>query len=376
MDRAMEPTLSAGRLFGVRINLSPSWFLIFALVTWTLSAGYFPAQYPWWPIQMHWVLGVFGSLAFFGSVVAHELAHAVVALRFGIPVARITLFLFGGLAQITREAATPKAEAAIAIAGPAASMLLAVIFAVAFVVARLFWEPAEGLCLWLATINGSLALFNLIPGFPLDGGRLLRALVWARTTDYRRATRISSAAGQVVGFLLVFVGLYMLTQGSLMDAFWLVLVGWFLHGAAVGSYRSVKVADDLKSVAVGDVMARDVIPVPADATVAEFVNGYLMRRRHCRYPVVRGIDLVGMVGLAELRGVAVEKRTSTWVAGVMRPVEQCRPLQPRDSGDQALQQLNELEMEDLPVVEDGRVVGILSRSELMRLVQTRQQLRR
>jgi Zn-dependent protease/CBS domain-containing protein len=376
VDRTMEPSLSAGRLFGVRISLSPSWFLIFALVTWTLSAGYFPSQYPWWPIQLHWMVGVFGSLVFFGSVVAHELAHAVVALRFGIPVARITLFLFGGLAQITREASSPRAEAAIAIAGPAASMALALLFSAAFVAARLFWEPAAGLCLWLAAINGSLALFNLIPGFPLDGGRLLRALVWAITSDYRRATRLASAAGQVVGFLLVFLGMYMISRGSLMDAFWLMLVGWFLHGAAVGSYRSVKIADDLRLVAVGDVMARDVVPVSVNATVAEFVNGYLMRRRHSCYPVVNGIELVGMVGLAELRGVGLERRTSTWVASVMRPLERCLPLQPRDSGEKALQQLNELEMEELPVVEDGRVAGIVSRAELMKLVKTRDQLKR
>lgn len=378
MDRALESSFTAGKLFGIRIGVSPSWFLIFALVTWTLGAAYFPMQHPWWPSEVHWAMGISGSLLFFGSVLVHELAHSLVALRYGIPVARITLFIFGGLAQITREPSTPRIEAAIAAAGPAASLALAVLFGFVYLAVGEAVQPLASLCFWLGVVNGSLALFNLIPGFPLDGGRLLRALVWSITGDHRVATRLASGAGQLVGVTLVFYGLYAAfgVNGNLLSGVWPMMVGWFLYSAALGSHRAMKVTDELKTVTAEDVMARDVIPVPVQATVAEFVNGYLARRRHGRFPVVDGIELVGTVGLEEVRRVEAGRRTTTWVRQVMRPVEQHPPLDPRESGDRALQRLSETDVDELPVVEEGRLVGMVSRADLLRLVQVRDLLRR
>ncbi|MGE5620655.1 MAG: site-2 protease family protein [Sphingomonadaceae bacterium] len=378
MDRTLESSIAACRLFGIRIGLSPSWFVIFALVTWSLGAAYFPAQHPTWHASIHWTMAAAGSLLFFGSVLAHELAHSIVALRCGIPVVRITLFIFGGLAQIGREACTPRIEAAIAAAGPAASLAIAFLFGLAHLLLGAASPPAASLSLWLATVNGSLAIFNLIPGFPLDGGRLLRAGVWSITGDRAAATRLASWVGQAVGLLLVLYGVYATfgLGGSLMAGIWPILVGWFLHGAALGSYRAVRIAEELRGIAAGDVMARDVVPVPINASVAEFVNGYLTRRRHARFPVVDGIELVGTVGLPEVRRVKAEQRTSTWVCQVMRPVAQHPPLDPRLSGDVALQRLSEVDAEELPVVEDGRIVGMVSRSDLLNLVQVRGLLRR
>ncbi len=378
MDRSLEPSFAAGRLFGIRIGLSPGWFVVFVLVTWGLGAAYFPAEHPWWTAGTHWTMAIAGSLLFFGSVLAHELAHSVVAMRHGIPVARITLFIFGGVAQITREAPTPRVEAAIAAAGPAASLALAALFGLLHLATRGVSEPASSLSLWLAMVNGSLGLFNLIPGFPLDGGRLLRAGLWSITGDYGAATRVASWAGQGVGLLLVFYGMYAAlgVDGNLLAGVWPVLVGWFLHSAALNAYRATKVADELKAVTAEDVMSRDVVPVPVNASVAEFVNGYLMRRRHDRFPVVDGIRLVGIVGLEEVRRVAVGLRTTTWVSQVMRSAEQYPPLGPREPGDKALQRLNEVDAEALPVVEEGRIVGMVSRQDLMKLVQVRGLLRR
>ncbi|MHB1162069.1 MAG: site-2 protease family protein [Chloroflexota bacterium] len=378
MDRTLEPSIAAGRLFGIRIGLSPSWFVIFALVTWSLGAAYFPAQHPVWPAATHWTMAIGGSLLFFGSVLAHELAHSVVALRNGIPVVRITLFIFGGLAQIGREASTPRVEAAIAVAGPAASLALAILFGLAHLIVGAASPPAASLSLWLAMVNGSLALFNLIPGFPLDGGRLLRAGLWSITGDHGAATRLASWAGQGVGLLLVFYGVYATfgLGGSLMAGIWPVMVGWFLHSAALGSYRAVRIAEELRGITAEDVMARDVVPVPINASVAEFVNGYLTRRRHARFPVVDGTQLVGTVGLQEVRRVAADRRTATWVSQVMRSVEQHPPLDPRESGDSALRLLSEADVEELPVVNEGRVVGMVSRVDLLKLVQMRGILRR
>ncbi len=362
---------------GIRIGLSASWFILFALVTWSLGAVYFPAEYPFWPNGVHWTLAFSGSLLFFGSVLIHELAHSVVAVRSGIPVARITLFLLGGLAQVGKEAPTPRIEAAIAAAGPAANLALAILFGILYLGSRALSSPVASLSIWLALVNGSLVLFNLVPALPLDGGRLLRAGLWAVTGNRGLATRVASWAGQFVGILLVVYGLYAALgdQGNLLNAVWAVVVGWFLHGAALSSMRATRVSDALSSVTAEDVMARDVVPVPVNATVTEFVNGYLMRRRHRRFPVVDGIKLVGTVGLDDVRKVATAKRPTTWINQVMRSVEQYPPLDTRDSGDLALQRMNEVDAEELPVVHEGRVVGVLSRADLMKLVEVRQLLR-
>ncbi|MCL4370013.1 MAG: site-2 protease family protein [Chloroflexi bacterium] len=378
MDRTLEPSFAAGRLLGIRIGLSASWFVVFALVTWSLGAAYFPAEYPWWPAEIHWAMAISGSALFFGSVLIHELAHSVVAVRCGIPVTRITLFIFGGLAQVGREAPTPRIEASVAAAGPAASLILGIIFGFLYLASRTLSSPLASLSLWLAIVNGSLALFNLIPAFPLDGGRLLRAGVWSVTSDHGLATRLSSWAGQFTGILLVLYGLYSAlgAEGGLLNGVWAVLVGWFLHNAALGSYRASKASDELKAVTAEDVMARDVVPVPVNATVAEFVNGYLMRRRHGRFPVVDGIQLVGTVGLEEVRKVSMGRRTTTWIQKVMRSAERYPPLGRREPADQALQRLNEMETEELPVVDEGRVIGMLSRADLLKLVQVRGILRK
>jgi Zn-dependent protease/predicted transcriptional regulator len=379
MDRTWEPSLAAGRLLGIRIGLSVSWFVIFSLVTWSLGAAYFPSQYPWWPVQVHWALAISGSLLFFGSVLIHELAHSVVALHHGIPVTRITLFLLGGLAQVGREAPTPRIEAAIATAGPAASLSVGFLFGFLYLCSRELSPPLAGLSLWLAMVNGSLALFNLIPAFPLDGGRLLRAAVWSATGEQGQATRLSSWAGQLVGILLVLYGLYAaVAPGSnLLNGFWSVLVGWFLHNAALESYRASKLSEELKAVTAEDVMARDVVPVPVSATVTEFVNGYLMRRRHALFPVVDGIWLVGIVGLEEVRKVDRDRRATTRVQQVMRSIqEEYAPLDPRETGDEALQRLNEVEADELPVADGGRVVGMVSRADLIKLVRVREILRK
>ena len=252
MNRAMEPSFSIGRLFGIQIGFSVSWFIIFALVTWTLAEGYFPAQRLISPDSIVWALALIGSLLFFASVLVHELAHSVVALHNGIPVTRITLFIFGGVAQIGREAPTPRVEAAISAAGPAASFVLAIVFGFAYLVTVEVSRAAASLFMWLALVNGSLAIFNLLPGFPLDGGRLLRALIWSITNDFRSATRVASIAGQAAGLFLAFYGLSLVfgPDGILLQGLWPALIGMFLYNAAQNSWRALKLTEDLKDVTV------------------------------------------------------------------------------------------------------------------------------
>lgn len=372
----MEPSFSIGRLFGIQIGLNASWFIIFALVTWTLAVGYFPAQRLASPDSAVWMLALMGSLLFFGSVLAHELAHSVVALHNGIPVTRITLFIFGGVAQIGREAPTPRIEAAISAAGPAASLVLTVVFGGAYLASmEVSWAVAS-LFLWLGLVNGSLAIFNLIPGFPLDGGRILRAVIWSITGDYRAATRVASLAGQATGLFFTFYGLSIAfsSEGMLLQGIWPALIGLFLYNAAQGSWRALKLTEGLKDVTVQNVMVRDVVTVPSSSSVKELVENYLLRQRHRRFPVMEGERLLGTVGLEEVRKVPVDQRESSNLQPLLRLVDEQPPLEINEPGDRALERLTELGAEELPVVESGRLVGMLRRDDLLGWVQVREYL--
>ncbi len=378
MERALEPSLTIGRLFGIRISLSANLAIVFVLVMWTLAVGYFPAQQASSSDAVLWALAILGSLCFFGSVLVHELAHSVVALHHGIPVARITLFIFGGVAQIGREASTPRMEAEIAIAGPAASFVLTMLFASLYLItAEPLW-PIATLCLWLAIVNGSLAVFNMIPGFPLDGGRVFRALLWSITGDYRHATRVSSLVGQGFAMLLVFYGFTVAIgpEGMLLAGLWPAMVGFFIYNAAAGSWRMVKLSEELKQVTVENVMVRDVASVPAALSVQQFVDGYLAQQRHLRFPVLDEDQLIGTVGLEEVRSLPIDRREGTVLRSLVRDLEQHPPLEAGERGDRALERFSEAGVEALPVVEGDRLVGMLRREDLLGVVQVRGMLSR
>jgi len=224
----------------VSIQIDGSWVIVFALVTWSLAVSYFPQQYRGWSPFLYWSLGLATSLLFFAAVLGHELAHSLVALWQGIEVESITLFIFGGVARIREEMKSPLTEILLAFAGPLASLTFSAFFAFVWAFGRLFMAPPlAALARYLFIINGMVALFNLIPGFPLDGGRILRAGVWWLTGDLRGATRLASGVGQGVAFLLIFVGVWSLFRGDLGNGLWLVFIGWFLRDAAGSSYRQL-----------------------------------------------------------------------------------------------------------------------------------------
>src|SRR3989337_386187 len=229
-------TISLGRILGIPISLDPSWFLIFILLTWTLASSYFPTEFRNWSAAQYWIIGAITAILFFVSVLLHELGHSVVALRYKIPVRRITLFVFGGVAQIGAEPPSALSEFWIAIAGPVVSFALAASFYL-LELAFAGLAPLFALAKFLAFINGTLGVFNLIPAFPLDGGRVFRAIVWGITNNLLRATRIASAAGQIFAFLMIFYGIFLAFNDNIIGGIWLVFIGWFLNNAAEQSYR-------------------------------------------------------------------------------------------------------------------------------------------
>ncbi|MHB0875555.1 MAG: site-2 protease family protein [Anaerolineae bacterium] len=358
-----------GRFLGVEVRIDSSWLLIFLLVTWTLAAGYFPQSYPGRSVILYWVVGLITSLAFFASVLIHELSHSVVARSQGEKVERITLFLFGGAAQISDEPRTALSEFTMALAGPLSSFVIAGVCAVLWLALRPIAALAGGAFYYLALINVGLGVFNLIPGFPLDGGRVFRSIIWGVTRNLRLATRIASWAGQTVAFLLVLLGVLQLFSGNWLNGLWIVMIGWFLRNAAVSSYRQLIVREAMADVSVSQLMSNDFVAVGPGLSLADLVEEYVIRRHEHAYPVVEGEQLVGIVCMHDVRSIPRERWEATTIREVMTPGPELLVVSPRDDGNTTLARMAAKDVHQLPVLDGARLVGMVSRSDVVRFLQ-------
>jgi len=381
-----------GRILGISIEIDWSWFLIFLLVTWNLAAGVFPSLHPDWGPGLNWLIALAASLLFFASVLAHELAHALVALAQGLPVRRITLFMFGGVSNIEREPPSPATEFLVAIVGPITSLALGVTFqflgaAVAAGPQLIFGNFGEGLArlsplatllLWLGPINILLGLFNLIPGFPLDGGRVLRSILWALTDDLRRATRWASRVGQTVAWLFIINGIAMafgarlpLFGSGFLSGLWLVFIGLFLNSAAVQSYRQVAIEDLFEGVPVAHLMRPNVPTVSPDLRINQLVDNYVMTTEEQAFPVVENDRLVGLVSVEDIHRVPREVWPTWPVSQIMTPADHIDVVTPRDDVTEAFHKLARRDVRQMPVVQDGHIVGILRHRDIVRWLHLR-----
>jgi Zn-dependent protease/CBS domain-containing protein len=355
-----------GRIFGIPLKVHVSWFLVFAWFTYGLAEKYFPLilTRPRWE---YWLLGMVTAFLLFASVLVHELGHSWVALRYRIPIAQITLFIFGGMAQIRREAPTPRAEFLIAIAGPVVSVLLSIAFGVLAVVPG---SPSDAVAVstLLQEINLTLALFNLVPGYPLDGGRVLRAGLWAWSRNFHSATRYASRAGQGVAILLMLFGLY-LSMESAVNGVWMLLIGAFLYLSAHNSHRQVAFQESLSGLRVGDVMTHKVVALEESQTVDEAVNQYFLRYGFSSFPVVKDGRLVGMVSLKDLTGVPRENWDRVSVGQVMVPRDSQLAVQPHESIATVMDRLMQEDRSRLIVTDGDKVIGILTRGGLGRALE-------
>lgn len=361
-------------LWGIPIGLSYSWFLIFALVTWSLAAGLFPAAFPALPAIATLGLALVTSLLFFGSVLAHELGHAYLSLRNGIPVRAITLHIFGGVAQIGREPGAPGAEFRIAIAGPLVSLALAAIFAI---LARLdasipVLGPATA---WLARINLFLALFNMIPGFPLDGGRVLRAAVWKLTGDAFRATRVAAIMGQIVAFGLMAYGVFGVFTDGPSNGLWLIFIGWFLHSAASQSMAAAQLQHSLQGLTAGQVMSRDRITIPGALAIEHILKPSILSQGHRSFFVNNEDGAIrGMFTLTDVARIPRDNWRYTLAEQIMAPVDRLVTVPADADLLAALETLEEANVKQAPVVENGAIVGLLSREQIVNLFQRKREL--
>jgi Zn-dependent protease/predicted transcriptional regulator len=391
----MRTGFKAGKVFGINIHIDWSWIFIFLLVTWNLAGAVFPSLHPEWNTGMNIAMGVIASLLFFLSILLHELAHSLVAKAQGLPVRRITLFIFGGVSNIEREPPSPRAEFLIAIVGPLMSILLGIGF---------LWigtqnipgmgrgigspmqflsglDPLSTMLVWLGPINILIGIFNLIPGFPLDGGRVLRSIFWAVMDDFRRATRWATAIGQGIGWLMILIGVAMafgvnlpVLGTGLLNGIWFAFIGWFLVNAASQSYQQVLVEDLLEGVPITRLM-RDPAPVVSpDMPVSTLVYQHVMRSDERAFPVLENDRLLGIVYTENLGEIDHANWETTTVRDVMVPEDQLDVVTPREDAMQAFQKLAHKQMRQIPVVQNGELIGMLRRRDILRWLQMRSEM--
>ena len=368
----MRGSMRLGKLFGIPIWLHYSWFLIFAFFTISLSLS-FRATYDW-STTVIWVVGVTTSLLLFGSVLTHELAHSLVSRRNGVPVKSITLFIFGGVARISRESSLPSAEFRMAIVGPLCSLTLAGLFALVWWPTRHISEPVAALAGWLARINASLAVFNMVPGFPLDGGRVLRSILWATTRSYRRATRIATRIGQGVAYLMILGGVALVLFGDWYSGMWLAFIGWFLDNAASTSYRQVMLRESLQGFSARDVMSQECPLVSSDLSLRQLVQMHVLPTGRRYFFIAEDNRLGGIMTMNDIKAVPESKWDSVTVGQAMTPTHKLQTAQPDDSALSVLDRMDEAEVNQMPVLENGRIVGIIVQEELLRFIRIRAEL--
>lgn len=367
--------IKLGKVLGFEISIDWSWLLIFILVVFTLARGYYPYHYRSFSAVTNWWLGVISALLLFASVIIHELTHSIVARRYGTEIKGITLFIFGGVSQTADEPKTAGEEFWMAIVGPIASIVLSGIFYVLHNAGiSLEWPgPVIALLFYLSWINLLLALFNLVPGFPLDGGRVLRSAIWGVTRDLTRATRYASYIGQGFGYLLMGYGLIYIFLGQLIGGLWFIFIGWFLTGAARSSYQQLIIKQALSGVPVERVMSTDVPKIPADMAIRQFVEEQLLRHEYSCYPVVRGDEVVGVIGAEEVRKTSSESWDILRVSDIAHPIDAAYKIDVHDDAWDALAKLSSEDVCRLVVMEDSHLIGTVGRESLYRLIQTKMQ---
>lgn len=364
------------KLLGFAVRVDASWLLIAGLVTWSLTIGYFPAAHPGLAPATYLWMGIAGALLLFASIVVHEFAHSLVARRYRIPMKSITLFVFGGVADMEQEPKTPKAEFLMALAGPVASILLGAILYLIHASVQAAWPvPAAGVVAYLAWINWVIAAFNLIPAFPLDGGRMLRAGLWHWKGDLVRATRTASSVGSGFAILLMVLGMFQLFAGNFVTAVWWFLIGAFLRMIATASYASILMNKALSGEPIRRFMDEHPDVVPPGASVQELVDEHVYRHHHRMIPVVQNQNhLVGCVTTDEIRGVPRDQWSTQPVEHIAKPCSPENAVTPDTDAAEALRLMEKRKRTQLMVVDGDRLLGIVSASDLMEFLSMKLEL--
>ena len=375
----MHTHIKLGRVFGIEIGIHSSWFIIAFLITFSLAAQFRSVDRDWSEVLV-WGASLATAILFFVSLLAHELAHSLVARAGKLPVRRITLFALGGVSLIEKDAPDARTEFLIAIVGPLTSLVLG---------GLILWSakalggnpdagpqrPGMAILYWLGTINLGLGLFNMLPGFPLDGGRVLRAIVWWLTGSMERATRIAARVGQVIAVIFIAFGIYQFFRGAGLSGLWIAFIGWFLLQAAGAQYQELELKHALVGVRTGDLMSRDCAQVPGPTSVQDFVDEFLLRTgRRCFFVTVQG-SIAGLITPHEVRALERSLWPLTPIQQIMKPLDKLRVVAPETAAMEALEIMAREDLNQLPVVSDHHVKGLLSRSNILEALRSRRELK-
>jgi Zn-dependent protease/predicted transcriptional regulator len=359
---------------GIPIYINYSWLIVFALVAWSLARFYYPNRHEGASPSAYWIMGVLSSLLLFLSVLLHELAHSLMARRQGLKVTDITLFIFGGVSKMPDEPESPKKDIFISAAGPLCSVVLAILCGAlsTLVPPAFFLNP---ILVYLAWINGSLAVFNLLPGMPLDGGRILRDLVWAKTSNFSKGSYTASVMGKFVGMGLIFFGILNFFQGNLIGGLWFVIIGIFMRTAAEQGFRQASLKNELRGTKVSQIMTTNPVSVEPSLPISSLIEKYLYHYHHVAYPVVLSDQLLGLIDLKRIKQLSSDERSRLTVGDVMNGLGPELTLGPEEEVFGVLQKLLNSAHGRLLVVKEGQLLGIISRRDIMDLLQIKMELR-
>jgi len=360
--------ISLGRILGVEIRIDLSWFVVFVLVTWSLGGQYYPSMYRGWTATAYWLMGLLTALLFFASVLAHELAHSVVSQANGVPVHDITLFIFGGAAHLSDEPKTARGELIMAAVGPLTSLGLSAGFGLLWLVGRGANQYLAALSTWLGGINLSLALFNLIPGFPLDGGRIFRAIIWAFSRNLRLATRVATALGRVVALGFILLGVWQMFTGNWVNGLWIAFIGWFVENAATSSYQRFALRETLAGRTANEVMSRECAQVPRSLTLDVLVEKLMLPSGRRCFPVQEEGHLYGLVTPHRVGLVPRERWPQTRAEDVMIPRAELKTVRSTDELNVVLDRLAAEDVNQFLVVDGEQLLGIVARDSVLRFI--------
>ena len=369
----IKGTLRLGRIAGIEIGVHYTWLLAFLLITWSLAQGFFPQSFPGWSLVTYWITGIIAALLLFVSVLIHEMAHSLVAMARGLSVENITLFIFGGVSNIGGDVKRPRTEFVMAIVGPLASLALAAIFWGFLQVIGEQDSPPAAILFYLALINALLAGFNLLPGFPLDGGRVLRSILWGVTGNLRKATNIAATVGRVLAWALIGFGVFQLLTGNFLGGLWIAFIGWFLNGAADASRKEVTLQEQFRGVKVREVMDSNLETVSPQTLVLDLVRDIFFQRSRRAAPVTQDNRLVGIVTLTDVKELPQQKWAETTVVEIMTR-EPLYTVSTDDDLASAFRLLAQHSLNQVLVLHEGQLTGLLSHADVIRYLQLNQEL--
>lgn len=371
----MAGSIRIFRIAGIDIYINFSWIIILVFLTFSLATGWFYMFYPGWQPAIYWLVSFIAAILLFVSVLLHELAHSFVARARGLPVKSIVLFIFGGVSNIEREPGSPGVEFQMAFVGPLTSLVIGVVCYLLLLLLRGSNSPVAAILGYLAVTNILLGIFNLIPGFPLDGGRVLRSIVWRISGNLRIATRVATVVGQIIAYLFILIGIIFFFNGDILDGIWLGFIGWFLLSSAQSAGTQTMLQTSFHGVTVSQIMNTSPMTVPANISLQRLIHEYFIPQGLRSALVMQGDQLAGLVTLSDIRHVPQEQWAQTPVGFVMIPLAKLHTVSPDQQLNDVLPLFTSRDVNQLPVVQNGQLVGILSRDSIMRFLEVRRDQR-